>query len=1263
MNELGKSSLSWDIIKNANIGIWRFELEEGKPARMYVDEKMAELIGVTGDEAPEEIYESWHRNIDDDYRSNMTAYFKNMVAGNNAELQYIWHHPNGRSMIIRCGGSRNYSYTEGIRLEGCHQDVTKLVQLQKFHSVDLLAALSDKFAYVYLVDPVTGEYDSFTDGNVMQINSILLKEKHGKDFYEDAIDDIRNIVIEEDQERVCRLFSRENMESIAKGGQAIEGVVRWKGNGDKGILWVKDRLTRFIDELGNPKIIVGIEDITAIKLQEEAILEAREIERKSLIDPLTGCNNRLALEWAYHGGYESQSSVTVISCDLNGLKKVNDKDGHYAGDKFICDVAYLLSSVFGKQCVYRIGGDEFVVVLLSISETEVQALVDSLRERSQQEQICVSVGVAFTTDATASFENLLIEADQKMYEEKREYYRKTGVDRRSRSEMHRKEAFIDAMIDYGSLCYMACKINLTTDSYEIIHIMDGFDTSFRETCVSFSDLLYYPVKIGVMHRDDEEDYLQYTNLEFLRGFATAGEGRSDHWIRYRSKHRRNEYHLIEVQFFFGREYTQNNQVGYAIMKDMGAPFSSEKVRFGEVLKGLSEGFDSIFYVDFKEDVVHPYRVSRDLNETMASFTKTKPAYWDCMKRFIDASVCVKDRELMEKICCTDYLREQFKLRKAFSQDFRVVKNGNEIFYRIKFANMDNVGEMEHCVIGFENINREAIFNRDYRKTGDHLLIVEDNPINRTILKEIFQDRYDVYEAEDGRAAIRQLEDHYEDIALVLTDLMMPNSDGFELIGKIRNDRKFCDIPIIVTTAYGEDISRAKCLELGASDFVSKPYNPEVLKSRVSNLIKLRGVTDTLSRIETDSVTGLYAKEAFFNYAQDILDQNPDKEYSLIVSDIVGFKGINEQYGIEAGNRLLKYVATSAMINDFGMILAGRIGSDIMAVLISEFHATEEKKQEYIKRVMDNAPIPNLIIKYGAYHTSLGRNVKIQQMCDRARIAVISIKGEYGRFFATYDKEMGQKMRMEQMILKSMEAAIEEEQLEIYYQPKFNVSNNQIAGAEALVRWIHPELGFMNPGVFIEIFEKNGFIKKMDRYVWNKVCQDIAEWRKQGVEIPVSVNVSRRDFSDVNLAQYITELTDSYGIPHQLLHIEVTESAYSENPEMLKDTIAQLHESGFMIELDDFGTGYSSITALNSMEIDILKLDLSIIRDDNQKKESNVLDFTMNLAKMMKVQTVQEGVETLEQLERVKSLGCTYVQGYYFAKPLPKQEFVSKFIEK
>ena len=247
--------------------------------------------------------------------------------------------------------------------------------------------------------------------------------------------------------------------------------------------------------------------------------------------------------------------------------------------------------------------------------------------------------------------------------------------------------------------------------------------------------------------------------------------------------------------------------------------------------------------------------------------------------------------------------------------------------------------------------------------------------------------------------------------------------------------------------------------------------------------------------------------------------------------------------------------------------------------------------------------------------------------------------------------------IQRQVMEDAADALTAGQFQVYYQPKHNIETGSIGGAEALVRWTHPELGFMSPGVFIPLFEQNGFITKLDRYIWEEVCKSIAEWKEKGYkQIPVSVNISRRDFEDPYLADIIIELVDSFGIEHSLFHIEVTESAYSDNPDIIVNTIQKLHDNGFVIELDDFGTGYSSMTALSKLDLDVMKLDMSLIQNDVPGTDKNVLEFSMQLAKMMKLITVAEGVETSGQADRIRSLGGDYIQGYLYSKPLVKIMF-------
>ena len=415
----------------------------------------------------------------------------------------------------------------------------------------------------------------------------------------------------------------------------------------------------------------------------------------------------------------------------------------------------------------------------------------------------------------------------------------------------------------------------------------------------------------------------------------------------------------------------------------------------------------------------------------------------------------------------------------------------------------------------------------------------------------------------------------------------------------------------------------------------------------------------LLHVQKDTLTGFYTKETFFQKADEILAANPDKNYRFLLSDIENFKTLNEKYGTELSDKLLKYLAKQLKLKTPNLILSGRLSSDVL-VCMQEDVGTKQSREDglkFQKEIMKNAPIQNFVWKHGIYYTKTERNVSTEIMCSRARAAAKSIKGNYLVSCAVYDTEFDKLVKTQQQILDNMEDALKNNEFKVYLQPKYDLHSNKTGGAEALVRWIHPELGFMNPGDFIPLFETNGFVRNVDQFVFIEVCNIIRRWLDDGKPVvPISVNLSRRDFEHEDLADEIMRTVDEMKIPHNLIHLEVTESVFSDNPERIAETIRTLHRNGFVIELDDFGSGYSSITSLSEIEFDVLKLDMSIIKKDNPNSARNVLDMCSYIVRQMKLKSVAEGVENEAQLNRLKDLGCDYIQGYYFSKPLPVDEF-------
>lgn len=542
-----------------------------------------------------------------------------------------------------------------------------------------------------------------------------------------------------------------------------------------------------------------------------------------------------------------------------------------------------------------------------------------------------------------------------------------------------------------------------------------------------------------------------------------------------------------------------------------------------------------------------------------------------------------------------------------------------------------------------------------------ILVVEDSFLNRSLLCQILAEDYDVIEAENGQEALVRLDQYGESISLILLDIMMPVMDGYTFLSVVKENPAFSSIPVIVTTQSDGDDNEVTALSHGATDFVSKPYNPKVILHRVASLINLVSMQKTAAMVDLfryDRLTGLYSKEYFYQCMKDTLLQNPNKKYDVICSDIENFKLVNEVFGTSAGDRLLCDIAELYKGYIAGKGICGRFNADIFVCLL-------EHKWEYSNSIFADAyeqvkalqDAKRVVMKWGIYSV-VGDTLSVEQMCDRARLAAQSIKGQYGKYFAVYDDQLRSKMLKEQAITENMESALAEGQFEIYLQPKYRIKDSSLSGAEALVRWNHPQWGLQSPGEFIPLFEKNGFITKLDQFVWDRACAVLHEWDVNGFDsVPISVNVSRADIYHADLADILLQTVKKYNIQPARLHLEITESAYTEDPQQIIDTVGNLRQLGFVVEMDDFGSGYSSLNMLNEMPIDILKLDMKFIRSETAKPTSQgILSFIMNLARWMGLDVVAEGVETREQLERLRAIGCDFAQGYYFSKPIPCKEF-------
>ena len=558
-----------------------------------------------------------------------------------------------------------------------------------------------------------------------------------------------------------------------------------------------------------------------------------------------------------------------------------------------------------------------------------------------------------------------------------------------------------------------------------------------------------------------------------------------------------------------------------------------------------------------------------------------------------------------------------------------------------------------------------------------MLIVDDVEINRVILAQFFKDDYEICEASNGEEALLFVEDH--PVSVILLDLVMPIMDGFELMTRLKRDDRFRDIPVIVTTARNEDDNEVRAMELGAADFISKPYNPTVVRSRVKNVVsrlenewrkleqtaQSQAIFDMHRRIEMDSLTNLYDRENFCQKAASFMQRDATKKYVVVYLDVNFFKVVNDLFGVETGNLLLRSAAAFLQNVASGVGVAGRLEADHFALCLPADALNIDAIIQGLDGIVQSLNIPQNIRFYAGIYPVANVFLAVSQMCNRAHTALSAAKGLYSTRYAWYDDKMRDDEVEEHLILRDMAGALASGQFSINIQPIINIETSEDICGEVLVRWYHPLKEFIPPTRFIPIFEKNGFVAQIDRFVWEEACKLLA-YEKETFDrvIPVSVNLSRLNFYDEKLVEYILGLIQKYKLEPWMLRLEITESAYTDNMHLLIDTVAHFQKEGFKILMDDFGSGYSSLNMLRNMPVDILKLDMRFL--DNIQHDSRaraIVKNVVNLAKDIDMDVIIEGVETKEQLDFLTSIGCKNIQGFYFAHPMTKEDYLDRLSSK
>lgn len=436
-------------------------------------------------------------------------------------------------------------------------------------------------------------------------------------------------------------------------------------------------------------------------------------------------------------------------------------------------------------------------------------------------------------------------------------------------------------------------------------------------------------------------------------------------------------------------------------------------------------------------------------------------------------------------------------------------------------------------------------------------------------------------------------------------------------------------------------------------------------------LSVRDITDEQNELRRemynathDSLTGLYTAEYLYEKIDQRLNTDRKTTYMVAFFEVANFKMINDVFGREFGKLVLTQIAQALKKYSSAHTLYGRLSTDSFGMLMVKELFNEERIEKVLENfvVKDDSMEHHIVVHLGICEILPEDDIDVPLFFDSARLAASMIRSNYQKQIMYYDDDLRSEIIHNQLISNQVKDAIETRQIRPYLQPIVD-SQGLLAGAEALVRWIHPEEGLMNPGQFIPVFERNGLIADVDKHMWRCACEILADWKEKGIKCFISVNISPNDFISLDVLTELRFLVEEFDIDPVRLRIEITETTMvSDTIDMIK-IIEELREYGFIVEMDDFGSGYSSLNLLKDINLDVIKIDMQFLKDSERNlKSTMIIKNIINMSEDLGIDTLTEGVETAKQYEMLYDMGCQLYQGYYFSKPLPREEFEAQWLD-
>ena len=803
----------------------------------------------------------------------------------------------------------------------------------------------------------------------------------------------------------------------------------------------------------------------------------------------------------------------------------------------------------------------------------------------------------------------------------------------------------DAVTMLSTIFYRILKIDLEADSYEIIE--QGNSDPLRELYQkeSISACLKDVAEKGYIHEEDYKEYTEFCSLEHLKKIFLDGSQYAS--LQYR-RVLEGQYRWVSMEIVRSTEYREDNQQVVMYIRDI----NDDYLKLLQI--AMCHTLDSVGIVsaNISQGICLSFAGKRDELECQSE---------ESIDTYIQrVSEMIPMPESREHFC---QVFSQQNMLKRFTEGTAALSMEAAFFYseeqqpcvlRINVDMACNSFSREiEGVLHFTDVTVayliENVPQKIYQKDYENIIIIDakrEKMIKTDVLSSVISDYLKKEEAYEGyrsysshRAVVESERERFKKCVELSTI-----KEG------LRKDKQYF-FTIHETDKTGE-------VRL-------KRYSYIYIDERVDIIVGAR--EDITEFSEKDVLTGGYNRRGFIRITERLLNEVPDRtKYAVLFFNVKNFKAVNELFGVESGDVVLQNIFRTLTHSKLSPVITARVESDHFVCLVENKNLDfEELTSVCDNKFVKDGKCMNLIIRCGIFYVE-EKPMKISGMIDRAKLAKRYITDEYVQPYMVYDQSMQVAYVDKAKLAGELQEGIAKEQFKVYYQPVIDTKTGKIASAEALIRWIHPDKGFISPALFIPALEENGHISELDFYVLKKVWQFISDrCENNKFVVPISVNLSWMDFYDEIMMEKILKEMDRFrenGREH-MARFEITETSYAAIRENRSGILESLRIKNAKILLDDFGSGFSSFGMLQDYDFDILKIDMSFIRKIGENpKTKSIVHSIIGMAHEIGIKTVAEGVETEEQVSFLRQSGCDYIQGYYYSKPLPEEEFV-EFLEK